>query len=92
MGITLEDAQELLKEKQEAEAKRVIKTFDENPDLQILNGRYGPYISYQKKELQDSGKHRSCLPEHRIMLQGDRSFRIRRRKTGKPKAPKPKKK
>ena len=49
MGITLEDAQELLKEKQEAEAKRVIKTFDENPDLQILNGRYGPYISYQKK-------------------------------------------
>ncbi|WP_300727521.1 type I DNA topoisomerase [uncultured Bacteroides sp.] len=49
LAITLEEATALIKEKQEAEAKRVIKVFAEEPDLQILNGRYGPYISYQKK-------------------------------------------
>ena len=37
------------KAKKEAEAKKVIKTFDEEPELQILNGRYGPYISYKKE-------------------------------------------
>lgn len=25
------------------------KTFDEMPDMQILKGRFGPYIAYQKK-------------------------------------------
>ena len=49
LAITLEEAEALIREKQEAAAKRVIKTFDENPDLQILNGKYGPYISYEKK-------------------------------------------
>lgn len=49
MLVTLEDAVKLIQEKQEAEAKRVIKVFEENPDMLILNGRYGPYISYQKK-------------------------------------------
>lgn len=49
MAITLEEAETMLKEKEEAEARRVIKTFAENPDMQVLNGRYGPYISYQKK-------------------------------------------
>ncbi len=47
MSVTLEQAVELLKAKQEAEAKRHIKRFDEEPDLEIMNGRYGPYISYQ---------------------------------------------
>jgi DNA topoisomerase-1 len=28
---------------------RVIREFDEEPDLKVLNGRFGPYISYQKK-------------------------------------------
>ena len=46
--ITLEEAIELIVEKQTAEANRVVKTFDEEPDLQILNGRYGVYISYKK--------------------------------------------
>lgn len=49
LSVTLEEAEQMLKDEQEAEAKKVIKTFAENPDLQILNGRYGPYIAYQKK-------------------------------------------
>lgn len=49
MSISLEEAIELVKAKRDAAEKKIIKTFDEEPDLQILNGRYGPYISYQKK-------------------------------------------
>ena len=49
LSVTLEEAEQMLKEKQEAEAKKVIKVFPDNPDVQILNGRYGPYIAYQKK-------------------------------------------
>lgn len=49
MDITFDEAIALLKAKEEAEAKKVIKTFPEDPDMQILNGRYGPYIAYKQK-------------------------------------------
>ncbi len=48
-AISLEEAQQLIMGKRQAEAQKLIKTFDEDPDLQVLNGRYGPYISYQKQ-------------------------------------------
>ncbi len=47
-AITLPEAIELIVAKREAESKRLIKTFNEDADLQILNGRYGIYISYKK--------------------------------------------
>ena len=47
LSITLEEALELIKAKEEAEAQRHLKKFDEEPELEILNGRYGPYISYK---------------------------------------------
>ncbi len=47
--IDLDRAVELIKAKAEAEQKKVIKTFDEEPELHILNGRYGPYISFENK-------------------------------------------
>ena len=47
--ITPERAIELIKEKIEQDKNRIIKSFADEPDLQILNGRWGPYISYQKK-------------------------------------------
>lgn len=46
--ITLDQALELIKEKQTADANRVIQQFAEN-DIQVLNGRYGPYITDGKK-------------------------------------------
>lgn len=49
LDITLERAVELIRNKQEAETKKVIKTFEEEPGLQVLNGRYGPYICYENK-------------------------------------------
>ncbi len=49
LSITLEEAINLIEEKQKKDEQRFIKKFDEEPELEILNGRYGPYISYKKK-------------------------------------------
>ena len=49
MTISLERAIELIKEKREAEQKRHIKAFEEDDKLELLNGRYGPYIAYDGK-------------------------------------------
>jgi len=50
-SITLERCIELIKNKREAEANKIIKTFDENPDIQILNGRFGAYIKAGDKNV-----------------------------------------
>ncbi|MBP5562284.1 MAG: type I DNA topoisomerase [Muribaculaceae bacterium] len=47
-AITLDEAVALIVAKRAGEAKKVIKTFAEEPDLQVLNGRFGPYIAYAK--------------------------------------------
>ena len=47
LAITLEDAATLLKDKEENEAKRHLKKFEEEPEIEIMNGRYGPYIAYK---------------------------------------------
>ena len=47
LSITLDEALELIKNKEEEETKRHIKKFEEEPELEILNGRYGPYIAYK---------------------------------------------
>ena len=49
MSITLEDAIALIQGKREAAENKVIKIFEDEPGLQILNGRYGPYIAFEKK-------------------------------------------
>lgn len=46
--ITLDEAMDLIKNKREQEANKVIKTFDDLPGAEVLNGRYGPYIAYKK--------------------------------------------
>ena len=48
-SITLDRAIELIEEKKEKMKNSLCKTFDEMPDMQILKGRFGPYIAYQKK-------------------------------------------
>lgn len=60
--ITLDEAIDLIKAQREAEAKKVIKTFDEEPDLKVMNGRYGPYIVYQKQNVKiPKGKDAATL-------------------------------
>jgi DNA topoisomerase-1 len=45
MTIDMQRAVELILEKREQDSNRIIKTFAQNADLQILNGRYGPYFA-----------------------------------------------
>lgn len=47
--ISLTEAIDLIEKKRQTEANRLIKSFDDEPDMQILNGRFGPYIAYKKK-------------------------------------------
>jgi DNA topoisomerase-1 len=42
--VTLERAIELIQAKLEADAKALIKVFEEDETVRVLNGRYGPYI------------------------------------------------
>jgi DNA topoisomerase-1 len=49
--IGAEQAVELIKAKRISDANRTIKVFAENPDIQILNGRFGPYIKAGKKNV-----------------------------------------
>ena len=49
LSVTLEEAIELIHQKREQESQRLIKSFTEEPELEILNGRYGAYIAYKKK-------------------------------------------
>ncbi|RIJ41926.1 type I DNA topoisomerase [Pontibacter oryzae] len=51
MKVTAEEAIELIQAKRKADAEKLIKTFPENPDIQVLNGRYGPYIVAGKKNV-----------------------------------------
>ena len=48
LEITLEEAVQLIVAKRSEEQSRILKTFDEEPELQIINGRYGAYIAYNK--------------------------------------------
>ncbi len=46
--ITAEEAIQLIEAKRKEEANRLVKSFDEDPSVQILNGRYGIYIACDK--------------------------------------------
>ena len=50
-AITLDEAIEIIKAQRDAEAKKVLKTFDEEPELKVMNGRYGTYIVYKKQNV-----------------------------------------
>ena len=47
LALTLDEAIQLILAKREADAKRHLKAFPEEPELEILNGRWGPYIAYK---------------------------------------------
>ena len=49
MTITLDRAIDLIQEKRETEQKRHLKSFAEDEKLELLNGKYGPYIAYDGK-------------------------------------------
>lgn len=48
LEVRLDEAIELIEAKEKKDKEKIIKTFEEDTDLQVLNGRYGPYIAYKK--------------------------------------------
>ncbi len=47
MEVTLEEAIELINEKKQTDEKKHLKQFAEEPELEVLNGRFGPYLHYK---------------------------------------------
>ena len=51
LDVTEEAAIELILEKRKKDAEKLIKAFDEDPTVKILNGRWGPYIEFGKQNV-----------------------------------------
>ncbi len=51
LSITEERAIELIKNKRETDAKKIIKVFPENEEVRVLNGRWGAYIAVGKQNV-----------------------------------------
>lgn len=51
LTVEMDRAIELIEIKKEQEKNKYIKTFDEDENVQVLNGRYGPYIKFGKKNI-----------------------------------------
>ena len=49
MAITLDEAIQLISDKRQQETQKHLKTFAEDPKLEVMNGRYGPYLAYDGK-------------------------------------------
>ena len=51
LTVTEERAIQIIQDKRKADAEKVIKTFQEDANMQILNGRWGPYLKVGKKNI-----------------------------------------
>ena len=72
LALNLEDAIALIHTKREADANKRIKVFEENTEVQILNGRWGPYIVVGKDNVKipkgktpDQLSLQDCLDLHK---------------------------
>ena len=91
MTISLERAIELVQMKREADAKSLLKTFDEEPGLEVKMGRWGPYIAYKKKNYKIPAKETEnaanlSLEDCKRIMEEDSKKPVRKRKTAAKKA------
>jgi DNA topoisomerase-1 len=49
--IELDRAIELIHAKRKSDSEKLMKVFEENPDMKVLKGRWGPYIAFGKKNI-----------------------------------------
>ena len=92
LSVTLDEAIELIKAKREQESQRLIKSFPEDSELEILNGRYGPYIAYKKKNYKipkgTEPKELSYDACMQIIKESDEKISSEKKRTGRKKASK----
>ncbi len=51
MAVTEERLIEIIEAKRKLDSNRLIREYDENPDAKVVNGRYGPYITFGKRNI-----------------------------------------
>ncbi len=51
LEVTEEEAINIIHEKRKKDAEKLIKAFDEDPTVKVLNGRFGPYIEFGKQNV-----------------------------------------
>lgn len=56
-AVELDKAEEIIRLKKEKDQNNILRTFEEEEGLQILKGRYGPYIKYKGKNYPLGKKH-----------------------------------
>ena len=92
MEITFEQAVIMMHRKHQEEAERHLKTFEEDAELEVLNGRYGPYIAYKgnnyrlPKAMHDKAKeltYEECMEVINGQLEKSETKSTRRRFTRK---------
>jgi DNA topoisomerase-1 len=49
LSVTIADAVRLIEEKRRQDKMKHLKTFEEDDKLEVMNGRYGPYVVYDGK-------------------------------------------
>ena len=88
MDVTLDDAIALIQAKRQAEAQSLLCTFAEEPDMEVRNGRFGPYIAYKGKNYKipkDRADQAASLTleECRQLVEADAKRTTRARRTTK---------
>ena len=83
--ITLDDAAKLLRQKREAEARKQIKVFPENHAVQILNGRFGPYIAFTPEGAKKASNYKIPKGKDPASLTLEEAFEIIRQQDTQPK-------
>jgi DNA topoisomerase-1 len=82
--LTEEQAIGLIIDKRKRDAERLIKTFDENPDVKILNGRWGPYIEFGKQNVKiPKGKEPETLTYEDCKALADAEAKSPKKSSGK---------
>ena len=82
MAVTLEEAIALIKDKRQAEVERHLRQFEEEPELEVLKGRFGPYIAYKGTNY----KLPKTLAERAAELTLEECMAVVKEQEGKPKA------
>ena len=86
-GITLDEAIELIEAKKQEEANRLIKTFDELPGLEVLNGRYGPYMAYKPEGAKKAVNYKIPKTTDATTLTADEAKQLMEAQDAAPKRP-----
>jgi len=84
MTISSETAVELIIKKRQDDANKKIKVFAEDAELHLLNGRFGPYISYKKKNYKIPKKQDPALLSYeeciKLIEEEDKSDKPKKRR------------